>query len=85
VVSLDHCCPKIAGTGQKAAWIPDTQSGNLEWVKRLKALGADIRQPDTYGTTPLMAAAGSNQSNTVDYLLSDGAKLEDVTNLAKRP
>jgi len=47
-----------------------------QMLQFLLAHGADVNQPDWSGTTPLMAAAARNDSQTVQILLKAGAKPE---------
>ncbi|KAE8904824.1 hypothetical protein PF005_g10795 [Phytophthora fragariae] len=48
-------------------------SGHLDVVSTLVSHGVSINLADTYGNTPLMAAAESNHARVVAFLLEAGA------------
>lgn len=51
-------------------------NGNLDSVKRLVQMGADINKPNSRGETPLLAALRGRKTDIAEYLLSIGAKAD---------
>ena len=54
------------------------RSGNLAEVKRLVESGVAVDSADSWGTTPLLLAAGQGEVEMVRYLLEHGADLRAV-------
>ncbi len=50
--------------------------GNLEELKRLVQEGQDINQADQNESKPLTAAASNGHTDSVEWLIQHGAKLE---------
>lgn len=57
------------------AIMPASELGNVEQVRQLLELGADVNARFLEGFTPLHAAAASGQTNVVDLLLAKGANV----------
>ena len=56
------------------------RTGDLEKIKSLINSGVDVdSMPENYPYTPLFIAAGDNQAETVDLLISLGANLDSVS------
>lgn len=60
-------------TNQVMALIFAAANGDLDEMRRLHALGADLSQGDYDGRTPLHLACAENHSETVAYLIKEGA------------
>jgi ankyrin repeat protein len=52
--------------------------GDLEFIKKLIAFGADVNEK-SYGLTPLMIAARYNKVEIIQLLIAKGAKVEEKT------
>ncbi|MGL2986859.1 ankyrin repeat domain-containing protein [Flavobacterium sp. RSSA_27] len=52
--------------------------GDLEFIKKLIAFGADVNEK-SYGLTPLMIAARYNKVEIMKLLIAKGAKVEEKT------
>ncbi len=50
--------------------------GDMVAVKEMLSWGVDINKPDSYGTTPLMAASFKGYETLVRYLIDSGADME---------
>ncbi len=59
---------------QRAAFHSDVAE-----VKRLLAAGADVKQPNAYGVTPLALAAETGNADIIKLLLAAGADVESPT------
>jgi uncharacterized protein len=53
--------------------------GDLDFIKKLIAFGADVNEK-SYGLTPLMIAARYNKVEIMKLLIAKGAKVEEKTN-----
>ncbi len=60
----------------KPDWEQAVRQGDVECVKRLLTVGADINARDRYGQTALMIAARNGESSVVRFLLKNGAELD---------
>lgn len=65
---------KINNTLMQAA-----KNGNIDEIKQLLSLGADVNTADKYGWTPLMMATQYNHILAAQLLLSAGAKVNAIT------
>jgi ankyrin repeat protein len=55
------------------------EKGDLQRVRALIQLGADVNATSEYGATPLIFAASSGEAEVVDELLANGANVHGAT------
>jgi len=59
-----------------AAGLNDARDGHPDLATLLVELGVDVNKPDAWNRTPLMLASGFGESEIVDLLLSEGARVD---------
>jgi ankyrin repeat protein len=52
-------------------------NGDLDSMRQLTSLGADVNEPDRYGWLPIHRAAANNRAQIIAYLLSHGSLIEE--------
>ena len=68
---------RTADLGNTPLVLAARRAGNSRTVKLLLARGADAREPNNAGVSPIIAGAASGDLETVQFLLDAGAKADD--------
>ena len=62
------------------------RTDNIDLIKHLVKLGADINRVNTFGgRTPLHVAAWEGKLDTTEYLISQGAEIEKLSTCGETP
>ena len=76
---------KSKSVGLNKQLLDASETDNLNKVKELISLGADIETKDNYGFTPLNNATRNGKLEVVKYLISVGADIETKNNDGNTP